>query len=218
MTEPLIIEALQTADSCVIWLHGLGANKYDFEPVAKALQPLLPHTRFVLPEAPIRPVTLNGGFACTSWYDITSITPHRSFSLKELEQSADLVIALIKQNMAQNIASKRIVLAGFSQGGAVVLHAGILRFTQELGGILALSTYAPSFSEQISVSEIKHGLPVAVMHGLRDQVVPLELGQSAYQKLRNAKIAATWHTYHMAHELCQPELDDIAAFLIKLLA
>jgi len=217
MTDKLIIDALQNVNSCVIWLHGLGATKHDFEPVAYALRSILPHTKFILPQAPTRPVSLNGGFACPSWYDITAITPHRSFSLLELEQSSDTVIALIEQAIKDGISPNKIVLAGFSQGGAVVLHTGILRWQQELGAVLALSTYAPSFSEQIKIADIKHKLPINFMHGTNDNVVPLELAKLAHDKLVNAGCMPKFNTYNMAHEVCTQQINDIGDFLVTVL-
>jgi len=217
MTEPLVINSLQTTTSCVIWLHGLGATKHDFAPVVHMLRSDLPNTRFILPEAPVQKVTLNGGFPCTSWYDITAITPHRSFSLVELEQSSDMVISLIEQTIKDGVEPNKIVLAGFSQGGAVVLHTGILRINKPLGAILALSTYAPSFGEQLKVKEIKHQLPISFMHGTFDNVVPIELAKLARNKLINAGCNPTLQTYPMAHEVCEQQIQDIGNFLTAIL-
>ena len=142
MTQPLIIQPQKTADACVIWLHGLGADRYDFMPVAEALQQSLLTTRFVLPQAPTRAVTINGGYAMPSWYDIKAMSPARSISEEELEESADTVIQLIEDQRQSGIDANRIFLAGFSQGGAVVFHTAYLKWQGPLGGVLALSTYA----------------------------------------------------------------------------
>ena len=126
MTEPLILQPQKPADACVIWLHGLGADRYDFLPVAEALQETLLTTRFVLPQAPTRAVTINGGYAMPSWYDIKAMSPARSISEQELNESADTVVALIEAQKSAGIDASRIFLAGFSQGGAVVFHTAYL--------------------------------------------------------------------------------------------
>lgn len=133
MTEPLILQPVKPADACVIWLHGLGADRYDFLPVAEALQESLLSTRFVLPQAPTRPVTINGGYAMPSWYDIKAMSPARAIDRDELEASADRIIELIENERASGIDASRIFLAGFSQGGAVVLHTAFLKWQGPLG-------------------------------------------------------------------------------------
>ena len=138
MHENLILEPTQSADACVIWLHGLGADRYDFLPVAEALQQVLHSTRFVLPQAPTRAVTINGGYAMPSWYDILAMSPARAINREQLEASAQQVIDLIEAQRDSGIDPARIILAGFSQGGAVVLHTAFLRWHGPLGGVLAL--------------------------------------------------------------------------------
>ncbi|PBD22744.1 alpha/beta hydrolase, partial [Pseudomonas aeruginosa] len=136
MSEPLILDA-PNADACIIWLHGLGADRTDFKPVAEALQMVLPSTRFILPQAPSQAVTVNGGWVMPSWYDILAFSPARAIDEDQLNASADQVIALIDEQRAKGIAAERIILAGFSQGGAVVLHTAFRRYAQPLGGVLA---------------------------------------------------------------------------------
>src|SRR5687768_12531830 len=135
MTEPLILQPVKPADACVIWLHGLGADRYDFLPVAEALQESLLSTRFVLPQAPTLPVTINGGYAMPSWYDIKAMSPDRAIDRDQLEASADRIIELIESERASGIDASRIFLAGFSQGGAVVLHTAFLKWQGPLGGV-----------------------------------------------------------------------------------
>ena len=149
MTEPLILQPAKPADACVIWLHGLGADRYDFLPVAEALQETLLTTRFVLPQAPTRPVTINGGYEMPSWYDIKAMSPARSISLEELEASAKMVTDLIEAQQRTGIDTSRIFLAGFSQGGAVVFHTAFKKWEGPLGGVIALSTYAPTFDNEL---------------------------------------------------------------------
>jgi len=213
MSDPLIIEPAQTADSCVIWLHGLGADRYDFLPVAEALQQRLLHTRFVLPQAPTRAVTINGGWAMPSWYDIQAMSPARAIDQAQLEQSAQSVIELIEAQRDGGIDPRRIFLAGFSQGGAVVYHTAFLRWAGPLGGVLALSTYAPTFSDDLKLSPLQTALPVLCLHGSRDDVVPPFMGRAAYECLLQNRVQAQWKEYPMAHEVLPAEIHEIGDWL-----
>jgi len=219
MTEPLILEPTCPADACIIWLHGLGADRYDFQPVATALQQHLPTTRFILPQAPTRPVTLNGGHAMPSWYDILALNgSERAINPAELEQSAETVIGLIKAQQQSGIDNQRIVLAGFSQGGAVVLHTALLRWQEELGGVLALSTYAPTFTAETRFAVDKQNLPVLCMHGRQDNVLPIAMGLAVYHKLSEQGVKASWHDYPMGHEVHPEQPGDILHWLKERLA
>ena len=215
MTQPLIIQPQKTADACVIWLHGLGADRYDFMPVAEALQQSLLTTRFVLPQAPTRAVTINGGYAMPSWYDIKAMSPARSISEEELEESADTVIQLIEDQRQSGIDANRIFLAGFSQGGAVVFHTAYLKWQGPLGGVLALSTYAPTFSEVLPLSASQQRIPALCLHGQYDEVVQNAMGRTAYERLKAAGVAVTWQEYPMGHEVLPEEIRDIGAWLAK---
>ena len=215
MTQPLIIQPQKTADACVIWLHGLGADRYDFMPVAEILQQSLLTTRFVLPQAPTRAVTINGGYAMPSWYDIKAMSPARSISEEELEESADMVVQLIEAQRQSGIDANRIFLAGFSQGGAVVLHTAYLKWQGPLGGVLALSTYAPTFSETLPLSASQHRIPALCLHGQYDDVVQNAMGRTAYERLKAAGVAVTWQEYPMSHEVLPEEIRDIGAWLAK---
>ncbi|KXU37468.1 carboxylesterase [Ventosimonas gracilis] len=214
MTEPLIIEPSQPADSAVIWLHGLGADRFDFEPVARLLGQHLPSTRFILPQAPTRPVTFNMGHAMPSWYDILALDgSERAINPADLEASSETLIALINAQQQSGIDSKRIVLAGFSQGGAVVLHTALLRFDEKLAGVLALSTYAPTFNAETQFAESKQNLPVLCMHGSEDAVLPISMGRAVYDKLSEQGIKANWRDYPMGHEVRPEQLRDILDWL-----
>lgn len=213
MHEPLILQPTQAADACVIWLHGLGADRYDFLPVAEALQSRLSSTRFVLPQAPDQAVTINGGYSMPSWYDILAMSPARAINREQLEASTQRVIDLIEAQRDSGIDPARIFLAGFSQGGAVVLHTAFLRWQGELGGVLALSTYGPTFSEELQLSERAKQIPVYVMHGSFDDVVPTALGQAARDFLLAQGVKVDWQQYPMAHEVMQDEIRDIGLWL-----
>ena len=213
MTDPLIIQPRNTADACVIWLHGLGANKTDFEPVAQMLVKTLPTTRFVLPQAPNRPVTINGGYDMPSWYDIKAMSPARSISMDELETSAETVIALIEAQKSAGIDASRIFLAGFSQGGAVVYHTAYLKWQGALGGVIALSTYAPTFDDQLELSASQQRIPALCLHGQHDDVVQNAMGRSAYEHLKQRGVSVTWKEYPMRHEVLLDEITDIGNWL-----
>jgi phospholipase/carboxylesterase len=213
MSEPLILQPTLAADACVIWLHGLGADRYDFMPVAEMLQKRLRSTRFVLPQAPTRAVTINGGYAMPSWYDILAMSPARAINREQLETSAQQVITLIEAQRDSGIDPSRIILAGFSQGGAVVLHTAFLRWQFALGGVMALSTYAPTFGEDTGLAEAQKQLPVLCLHGTRDDIVLPAMGRAAHDFLSAAGVSVTWRDYPMGHEVVNEEIRDIADWL-----
>ena len=213
MTEPLFLQPVKPADACVIWLHGLGADRFDFLPVAEALQESLLSTRFVLPQAPTRPVTINGGYAMPSWYDIKAMSPARAIDRDELEASADHVIELIENERASGIDASRIFLAGFSQGGAVVYHTAFVKWQGPLGGVMALSTYAPTFSEELQLSASQQRIPVLSLHGQFDNVVQNSMGRTAYEYLKAHGVTVTWQEYPMEHEVLPEEIRDIGVWL-----
>lgn len=214
MTDPLILEPVGSADACVIWLHGLGADRYDFLPVAEALQETLRTTRFVLPQAPTQPVTINNGYQMPSWYDIKTLSSvARSIDNDQMEASAQKVLNLIEQQRDSGIDPARIFLAGFSQGGAVVLHTAYLRWQGPLGGVLALSTYAPTFNEQMILSASQQRIPAYCLHGYDDEVVHTAMGRAAYEQLKQLGVTAHWQEYPMGHQVLPQEIADIGSWL-----
>lgn len=213
MTDLLIIEPDHTVDACVIWLHGLGADKYDFLPVAEALQERLSSTRFVLPQAPTRAVTINGGYAMPSWYNIIAMSPARAIDQGQLEASARMLCELIEEQKASGIAPERIFIAGFSQGGAVALHTAYVAWKEALGGVLALSTYAPTFDETVELVASQQRTPALCLHGQNDEVVINAMGRSAYEHLKRWGVDATWQEYPMGHQVLPQEIADIGVWL-----
>lgn len=213
MSETLILEPTQPANACVIWLHGLGADRFDFQPVAQLLQRELHSTRFVLPQAPIQAVTINGGYHMPSWYDILAMSPARAINRQQLDDSAAVVLALADAQNSQGIADERIVLAGFSQGGAVVLHAAFVEASRAFGGVMALSTYAPSFGDVLPLTTVQQAVPVLNLHGTRDGVVLPAMGRAAHDRLKDAGVAASWHEYPMEHAVVEEEIRDIGTWL-----
>ena len=204
----------------VIWMHGLGADGHDFEPVVDEFDPdRLPSTRFVFPHAPERAVTINGGYVMRAWYDILSMdfSSRREDAAGVLESAAQ-VEALIARENARGIPDSRIVLAGFSQGGAIALHAG-LRHPRRLAGILALSTYLP-LADRFSgeASPANRDVPIFMAHGSADPVVPHESGKRSADFLAANGYRLAWHSYRMEHSLCIEEIRDIEDWLAGVLA
>lgn len=211
-TEPLIIESPGTADACVIWLHGLGADRYDFVPVVSALELEAGHgVRFIFPQAPTRPVTINGGFPMPSWFDILAISPQRVMNEEQLDESVAMVRSLIEQQMAEGIRAERIVLAGFSQGGAIVMRAAI-DSGLPLAGVMALSTYGPTLERALAAAQGPK-LDVFFAHGEYDDILQPALGRHAHDLLQAAGHVTHWHAYPMAHEVCPQEIADIRRWL-----
>jgi len=212
--QALIIESPQPADACVIWLHGLGADRYDFVPVVKALELPTDHrVRFIFPQAPTRPVTINGGYPMPCWFDILAVTPQRVMNMAQLAESVAMVRGLIDEQITAGIAAERIILAGFSQGGAVIMHTA-LESGLPLGGIMALSTYGPTL-QQLLTDHQGPKLNAFFAHGLYDDILQPEMGRSAHDLLQQAGYATQWHSYPMAHEVCPQEICDIRAWLVS---
>ena len=211
----LEVETAPDPSVAVIWLHGLGADGSDFEPIVPelALAPA-PALRFVFPNAPLQPVTCNGGYVMPAWYDIIALGGEsREIDEAGLLASRDIVRALIAREAERGIPSERIFLAGFSQGGAVA-YLSALTHPEPLAGVIALSTYIPSaalITRELSAAN--HDIPLFVAHGTQDDVVPLTMGQQALELLRGFGLAPQWNTYPMPHSVCPQEIADIGAWL-----
>lgn len=213
------IESAPEPTHAVIWLHGLGADGHDFEPIVHELDlDRLPPTRFVFPHAPTRPVTINGGYVMRAWFDILSRDfAHRQEDDVGVTTSAAQVEALIARENARGIPDERIVLAGFSQGGAIVLHAG-LRHPTPLAGILALSTYVPLASTLAAERSGANGAtPIFMAHGRQDGVIPYAFAQQSEALLRSLGYAPQWHAYPADHTVTMEELRDIEDWLAGVL-
>ncbi|WP_163559672.1 alpha/beta fold hydrolase [Halomonas sp. NO4] len=221
MSQPdeLIIEPQggKPADACVFILHGLGADGSDFEPLVPALAlPRDASVRFILPHAPRLPVTVNGGMVMPAWYDIHEMNLDRRVDEPQLRDSAARIQALVREQMSHGIDSRRIILAGFSQGGAVAYEAA-LTFDAPLGGLLALSTYFAT-ADSIRLAEANRELPVEVHHGTFDPVVPEALGKAGFERVKALGHPVTYRTYPMAHAICPQQVADIGAWLSERLA
>jgi len=198
----------------VVWMHGLGADATDFEPLVPQLRlpPRLP-VRFVFPQAPVRPVTVNAGYRMRAWYDILGFAANAPEDAAGIAESTRRIHALLDRERDAGVEPSRIVVAGFSQGGAVALHAA-LRYRERLGGLLALSTYLPLRERLTRESSIENrDLPILMCHGRFDPVLPLQFGEWSRDALRAAGFRVEWIAYPMQHELCMPQIADLAAWL-----
>jgi phospholipase/carboxylesterase len=223
MQMPLIptveVETAAQPTHAVIWMHGLGADGHDFEPIVEEFDAKkLPATRFVFPHAPTRPVTVNNGYVMRAWYDIVSLdfTTQREDPLGVIE-SAQYIEALIARENARDIADANIVLAGFSQGGAIALHTA-LRHPKRLAGILALSTYLPLANTLAAeASEANRDVPIFMAHGHGDGVIPYGFGQQSSRAIQAQGYSLEWHGYQMEHTVSLEELRDVEVWLASVL-
>ncbi|WOD29529.1 alpha/beta fold hydrolase [Alloalcanivorax xenomutans] len=207
------IEPPQPAETSVIWLHGLGASGHDFEPVVPELA--RKSTRFMFPHAPQIPVTVNGGMVMPAWYDIISLGGGGPIDEDGIRRSAARIDALIEREIERGIPAERIVVAGFSQGGAVAYEVA-LRHPARLAGLMALSTYFAT-ADSIQCSDANQALPIFIAHGTFDPMVPEEGGRRAAETLTAKGYSTDYKTYPMEHAVCLEEIQDIAAFLHSVL-
>ncbi len=212
--DAVVLAPALPATASVIWLHGLGADGHDFVPIVPELKlPAEPVVRFVFPHAPVRAVTLNMGMRMRAWYDIKTLTADGRADDAGIRESVALLGRYIAAERAAGVASERIIVAGFSQGGAVALHAG-LRHPEPLGGILALSCYLPLQAELAAeLSDANRATPVLMCHGQHDPVLPMQLGVIARDWLLSERYTVEWKEYPMQHQVCLPEIQDVAAWL-----
>lgn len=208
------IQPESTHKYSIIWLHGLGADGHDFEGIAPELH-LNAETNihFIFPNAPIQPVTVNGGMHMRAWFDILEMSLARKVDMAGIFQSATLLTQLIEREMNKGIPSEHILLAGFSQGGVIALYAG-LRYPHKLAGIIGLSTYLPAL-EQLKTerSSANYATPIFMGHGILDSVVAIESGKSVFNALTDLEYKVEWHDYLMEHSVCIEEISHISTFI-----
>ncbi len=219
MSDRVQIETHAVPDAAIILLHGLGADGHDFEPIVREMN--LPESaafRFVFPHAPSRPVTLNGGMSMPAWFDILGLDRSARADEAGIRQSVAYLQSLVEEQVSAGIERERIVLAGFSQGGAIALFAG-LTSPLPLAGIMALSTYLPLQDEVAR----EHGgrvsaLPILMVHGTQDPVLPLALGKDSSEFITGLGYDVQWHEYPMAHSVCIEEIVLMRDWLLARLA
>jgi len=217
--ETVTVETGPNPTFSIIWMHGLGADGHDFEPlVPELLADGMPSLRFVFPHAPVRPVTINNGYQMRAWYDIIGIDRRSAEDFAGIAATSDAIGELIKAENQRGVTTQRIAIAGFSQGGAMALHIGT-RHPEKLAGIIALSCYLPRSSELATArTPANQATPIFMAHGTQDPVVPYPLGDESRRLLASAGYSVEWHSYLMPHSLCEPEVADIRAWLKRVCA
>jgi phospholipase/carboxylesterase len=212
--ECVVRETGPNPGHAVIWLHGLGADGHDFEPIVPHLSAASTRpVRFIFPHAPVRPVTINGGMAMRAWYDILGVDIDRNQDRAGIMASLAAVDKLVDEQLASGIRPEHLVLAGFSQGGAIALRSGLAR-SERLAGVIALSTYL--LQEETLAdwsSEVARSMPIFMGHGTQDPIVPIGLGQASAERLRSAGFEVDWQTWPMPHAVCQEEIAAIDRWL-----
>jgi len=213
-----IVKTNDTTDFTVIWLHGLGADGHDFVPVIPELKlPPSLHIKFIFPHAPVRPVTLNNGMEMRAWYDLLSLDRSKTANEEDVLTSVSWINQMIDDEILAGTPSENILLAGFSQGGVIALHAG-LRYPKKLAGIMALSTYLPFKENAMSqTNENQKGMSIFAAHGKHDPVITIESYQDYVPFLASNGFDVDDHVYPMEHSLCMDEINDISAWLQKTL-
>ena len=212
------VDESATTDAVVIWLHGLGADGSDFVPIVPELKlPAALNVRFIFPHAPVRPITINQGYRMRGWYDVTSLDIASRNDEAGIIESSNILSRLCDEQVAQGIAAQRIIVAGFSQGGAIALYTG-LRYNRTLGGIMALSTYLPMQQRlQQEAASANRNTPVFMAHGLHDDVVAVQFGLQTRNLLQQQGYRLQWHDYAMGHSVCMEEVSDISKWLTSVL-
>ena len=215
---PIIIEMQPDVSASIIWLHGLGADGHDFETIVPELElPTSLAVRFIFPHAPMRPITINGGMVMRGWYDIMPGKDGFSENDDDIREASIVIRSLIKREQERGIAASQIVLAGFSQGGAVALYAG-LGLGESLAGILALSAYVPMIDSMGSwMSASARSVPVFQAHGQYDPLIALSRAEKSVSAMKQQGIQVEWHHYPMAHSMCAEEIRDISRWVISVL-
>jgi phospholipase/carboxylesterase len=214
-TDTVEVSTGENPVGSIIWLHGLGADGHDFEPIVPELRlPADLPLRFVFPHAPVQPVTINGGMAMRSWYDILSFDSEGRADREGVLKSSALLEDLIRREIERGIEPGKIVIAGFSQGGAVAIHTA-LQTEHHIAGLMALSTYL-ALPEDAEQALCRKDLPIFMAHGSFDPVLQIDWGRSSADKLIENGFSVDWHEYPMAHAVCPQEIADISRWLSKL--
>jgi phospholipase/carboxylesterase len=217
--DAVVLTPHATPTATVIWLHGLGADGFDFVPIVDELRlPASLPVRFIFPHATPRPVTINNGYVMRAWYDIKGFGPERAEDDAGVRESDGVVKRYIEQEIAQGIPASKIVIAGFSQGGAIALHTGV-RYPERLAGVMALSTYLPlRGSVAAELSEANRDVPILMCHGVHDPVVSLQMGTASRDILLGLGFRIEWHEYPMEHSVCMEEVAQLSRWLQTRLA
>jgi phospholipase/carboxylesterase len=214
LLDTLDVETATNPQVSIIWMHGLGADAHDFEPLVPELAPSLGcAVRFVFPNAPVRPITINGGYAMRAWFDIMGFNSDAPHDEKGIRLSTEAISALIRRENERGVPTNRIVLAGFSQGAAMAVFAGV-RHPERLGGIMSLSGFAPLASTiDAERQAANQDTPIFAAHGTQDPVLPLQWGRHLHEMLESRGYPVEWHEYPMPHTVSMDEVQDVGRWL-----
>ena len=196
----------------VIWLHGLGSDGNDFVPIIEEFK-MSDGVRFVFPHAPIRPITLNYGYMMRGWYDLASLEMTDQQDVAGIQNSMDVLVNLVDREIQAGIAPEKIIIAGFSQGGAIALHTG-LRINQPIAGVIGLSTYLP-LADTLDAEKSQYRPPILMAHGTQDDIVRFDYGKTSKDLLVEKGYSVDWFEYPMPHTVCKEEVDEVAYWLKK---
>ncbi len=210
LPETVEVTTGENPTGSIIWLHGLGADGHDFEPIVPELNLSAP-LRFVFPHAPVRPVTINGGMQMRAWYDILSLDTEGRADETGVAESTAMLEALIAKEIERGVEANKIVIAGFSQGGAIAINA-VLQSEHHLAGLMALSTYI-ALPQTVAKAVVRKDLPIFMAHGSFDPMLPLQWGKQSAEQIEAAGYTVDWHEYPMAHAVCPQEIADIGKWL-----
>jgi phospholipase/carboxylesterase len=218
LLDAIELETAPSPTAAVIWMHGLGADGHDFEPIVPELRlPARTAVRFVFPHAPLRPVTINQGHVMRAWYDIRALAAMRREDEASVRQSARQIEALLERERQRGIAPGRLVLAGFSQGGAMALHVGV-RYPERLAGVMALSCYLPlAHTVATEASPANRDVPIFWAHGIHDPMIPLAMAEGGREQVAALGYSIEWHQYPIPHAVSAEEIADVARWLGRVL-
>ena len=214
--DSIIVEPTTNHQASVIWLHGLGADGYDFVPIVNQFNlPTALGIKFIFPHAPIMPVTINAGMKMRAWFDIVALDISGPADEKGIRKTEQKLNQLISNEIESGIVSEKIILAGFSQGGAMALHCG-LRYPKKLGGIIGLSTFLPLYERvHLEANPANKNVSIFMSHGTQDPIVPFQFGELTRNYLTQLKYSVNWYTYPMQHEVCSQEILDVKQWLLN---
>ena len=217
LLEAVEVETAPAPRATIIWMHGLGADGHDFAGIERQVTPPGAAVRFVFPHAPMMPVTINNGYVMRAWYDVYGVGGERREDEAGVRASQQRIEALIAREKSRGVPARAIVLAGFSQGGAMALHTG-LRHPERLAGVMALSCFLPVAGALAGeASSANRDVPIFMAHGTADDLIPLARARTSREALLHLGYEVEWHEYPMPHAVCPPEIDDIAAWLERIL-
>ncbi|MDC0534696.1 alpha/beta hydrolase [Francisellaceae bacterium] len=218
MKDAVIVNPKNKPEATIVWTHGLGADGHDFEGIIPELKVAELNIRFIFPHAPVQPITINGGMAMRGWYDIKNITSlEREVDNNGIQDSVDRILKIIDAQLAEDIPSEKIILAGFSQGGVIALNSAF-QCEHQLGAVIALSTYLPNWDHFKSKNIDKNNeIPFIVAHGTVDPVVPYQAGQHLVTTLKDERFNVDFHSYPMQHQVCLEEIQMLSKWIFKIL-